>query len=289
MGLKILAPAKINLGLEIGEKNKNGYHEVDMVMQSISLFDEMELIISSTGTIEIEIDKKLNCPPGKNIAYRAAREFFEYTKISGRGIKIKIKKSIPMFAGLAGGSADGAGVIIGLNKIFETNLELSEMCKIGEKVGSDVPFCIIGGAACARGTGTNLTSINTLPHCNILVVKPFFSVSTFEAYSRFDSMKMTKERNMNALVTALELQDLSGVCANLYNRFEEIVDNEEVFEIKNKLQKSGALGALMTGSGSAVYGVFENRGKAEICLQDLCGRYEFVSLAQPLNHGAFLI
>lgn len=289
MGLKVLAPAKINLGLEIGRNNTNGYHNVDMIMQSISLHDEVDLCFSSDRGINLNVDKEINCSPEKNIAYRAAQEFFEYTKIKNNGIKIQIKKSIPMCAGLAGGSADGAGVIVGLNRMFETNLKISEMCKIGAKVGSDVPFCIVGGAAVAKGTGTELTPINPIGDCSILIIKPNISISTADAYSRFDDMKIEKGHSMSLLKTALEFHDLKGTCNNLYNRFEDIINNSEIFEIKNNLKKFGALGSLMTGSGSAVYGIFDDNNKAKICLDTLQDKYEFACISKPLNHGALSI
>lgn len=288
MVLKIFAPAKINLGLEIGNKNANGYHEVDMIMQSISLCDEIYIEFSHSQKIDVEIDKKINCPREKNIAFRAAEAFFDYTKIKNVGVNIKIIKKIPMCAGLAGGSADGAGVIVGLNNIFESNLEISEMCEIGARVGSDVPFCIVGGAAAAKGTGTDIIPINTVPCCNILVIKPNISVSTAEAYSRFDEMKVTEKHSMSLLEAALKLQDLSGICANLYNRFEGVINNPKIFEIKDKLKSLGALGSLMTGSGSAVYGIFDDANKAETALQALQRKYEFTGIFKPLNHGAFV-
>lgn len=289
MNLKILAPAKINLGLEIGQKNINGYHEVDMIMQSISLCDEIDLSFCSAQKIEIETDKCIDCPTEKNIAYRAAQEFFKFTKIKNSGIKIKIKKNIPMRAGLAGGSADGAGVIVGLNKMFETNLDIFQMCKIGSEVGSDVPFCIVGGATVAKGIGTELAPINTMPDCAILLVKPGISVSTEEAYHRFDQIKKVKNHNMNLLESALKTQDLMSMCSNLYNRFEDVINNEEIFKIKETMKKSSALGSLMTGSGSAVYGVFDDMNKAEECLKIFRNMYDFACITRPLNHGAFLI
>lgn len=287
MGLKILAPAKINLGLEIFKKNIDGYHEVDMIMQSISLCDEISIDFCKTQGIEVTSDKKINCSPKENIAYRAAQKFFDCNKIRDKGIKIKIKKNIPMCAGLAGGSADGAGVIFGLNKMFGTNLKISEMCEIGSKIGSDIPFCMVGGAAIAKGTGTDLTAIDPIENCEVLIIKPKFSFSTAESYSRFDNMKIKENHSMLLLRNALKSHSLSDICSNLFNRFEYVIDKPEIFEIKNKLKKFGALGSLMTGSGSAVYGIFDDESKAKFCLETLRDTYEFASLAGPLCHGVF--
>ncbi|MDO4199789.1 MAG: 4-(cytidine 5'-diphospho)-2-C-methyl-D-erythritol kinase [Clostridia bacterium] len=287
--MKILAPAKINLGLEIGKKNVKGYHEVDMIMQSISLCDEIDLSFSSDGKISLSTDKEINCSTENNIAYKAAKYFFEYTKISSRGINIKIKKNIPMCAGLAGGSTDGAAVIFGLDKMFETHLSIPKMCKIGSGVGSDVPFCIIGGAAAAKGTGTDLIPTYSMPNCSILVVKPNVSISTAEAYSRFDDIRVAKKHHMESLKMALELQSLQSICDNLFNRFEEVINNEKIFEIKQKLHNFGAMGSLMTGSGSAVYGIFNDMNKAENCLKFCQNMYDFACITRPLSHGAYLI
>ena len=194
-----------------------------------------------------------------------------------------------MFAGLAGGSADGAGVIVGLNRMFETHLNISQMCEIGSKVGSDVPFCIAGGAACAKGTGTDLTSINSMPKCIILLVKPDFSVSTSEAYSRFDNINLVEKHDMGLLESAMINHNLGEICNNLYNRFEEVINIAEISEIKGKLKKIGALGTLMTGSGSAIYGIFDDMSKAKVCQKKLQNEYQFVGLAKPVNHGVFLI
>lgn len=289
MNVKVLAPAKINLGLEIGNKNSDGYHEVDMIMQSVSIYDEIKLSMSVNKNIEIVTDKKVDCPPEKNIAYRAAKEFFDYTKTGNCGVKIKIKKNIPMCAGLAGGSADGAGVIVGLDKMFGTDLKAPEMCKIGAKIGSDVPFCIFGGTVAASGIGVDLNTVSSMPRCSILVIKPGISISTAEAYSKFDSIKIDKKHGMDLLESSLKAHDLQGVCSHLYNRFEEVIDNPEIFDIKQKLKNGGALSSLMTGSGSAVYGIFDDVNKATKCMRDLKNMYEFVRIAEPINHGAVLV
>lgn len=289
MDLKVLAPAKINLSLEIGNKNSSGYHEVDMVMQSISLYDEIELCLNENTKIDLSVDKNLNCPTEKNIAYKAAKKFFDYTGIKNKGINIKIKKNIPVCAGLAGGSADGAGIIIGLNKLFDTNLNPAQTQKIGAKIGADVPFCISGGTAYAYGIGTELKQLKLLPTCNIVVVKPDISISTAKSYSDFDNMEINQKYNTNPLIAALKSQNLTEICKNLFNRFEDVINEPEIFKIKNDLIKHGALNSLMTGSGSAVYGIFNDYEKAQNCVEIIKKEYPATYFTQPINHGAEIL
>ena len=286
MNLRILAPAKINLGLEIGNKNPDGYHEVTMVMQSISLYDEIELSHSANPGINLTTDVDLNCEPQNNIAYRATTEFFHYANIKNEGINIKIKKNIPSCAGLAGGSTDGAGVIVGLNKMFAAHLNYEQMCEIGAKVGSDLPFCIMGGTAHAFGIGTQLNFLNPMPKCHIVAIKPDIAISTAKAYSDFDSIKTKKTHDLNPLISACQTQNLTEICKNLFNRFEQVINEPEIFKIKQELIRYGAINSLMTGSGSAVYGIFDDALKAQNCVVHLRKKYPNTFLAEPVNHGA---
>ena len=289
MSVNVIAPAKINLGLEIKDKNPNGYHDVYMIMQSVSLYDELNIGISDDDSIKVTMDKSIDCAIENNIAYKSAKAFLKYVKADHIGLNINIKKNIPIFAGLAGGSADGAGVIVGLNKLLKIGLSDTDMCQIGEKIGADIPFCILGGTKYATGIGTNLKNMGSIPECFIVLVKPDISISTAEAYSKYDNLKIKVKNDMNNLKAAIYSQDLHGICNNLYNRFEEIVDDGDIYAIKRELKNSGALGALMTGSGSVVYGIFEDKFKAADCITNLKKTYAEVYLAQPLRHGAICI
>lgn len=290
MSLKIIAPAKINLGLEIGKKHVDGYHDVNMVMQSVSLYDEIELeVCPGFEKIELSFDKYIDCSTCNNIVFEAIKSFFDYMKISNLDVYAKLKKNIPICAGLAGGSADGAGAIVGLNKILKTGLTLDEMCEIGKSVGSDVPFCIKGGTAYASGTGTEITSIGFMPNCWIVIVKSELKISTQKAYESFDRLNVSSKRDLSALCSAIQKNDLLEICENLYNRFEEVVNEPEIFEIKKHLSKFGACGALMTGSGSAVYGIFQCESRAKRCFESMEKLYENVYLVKPVDHGAYVM
>lgn len=290
MSLKVIAPAKINLGLEIGRKHSNGYHDVYMVMQSVSLYDEIELEVhSGTGEIELNFSKDVNCSIADNIVFKAIKAFFSYTKTYDHDVSAKIKKNIPICAGMAGGSADGAGMIVGLNKILKVGLTLDEMCEIGKSVGADVPFCIKGGTAYASGTGTEITSIKSIPNCWIVIVKPKLKISTQEAYARFDELGVNFKRDLSPLLSAIQKGNLSEICENLYNRFEEVVNEPEIFKIKRYLKEFGADGFLMTGSGSAVYGIFQHKNHAKECFESIKKFYKSSYLVTPVNQGAHVM
>lgn len=290
MSLKIIASAKINLGLEIGEKRANGYHNVYMVMQSVSLYDEIELEVhSGTGKIKLDFSEDVNCSIADNIVFKAIKAFFSYIQTYDYDVYAKIKKNIPICAGMAGGSADGAGVIVGLNKILKIGLTLDNMCEIGESVGADVPFCIKGGTAYASGTGTDITSINSIPNCWIVIVKPKLKISTQEAYASFDKLNINFKRDLSPLLSAIQKGNLPEVCENLYNRFEEIVNEPEIFEIKRYLKEFGADGSLMTGSGSAVYGIFQHKNNAKQCFENIKKFYKSSYLVTPVDQGIYVM
>ena len=256
MEYTVLAPAKINLGLEILGKNNDGYHNVEMVMQTVSLYDKVTVSVTSNGGINVICDKNINCEPTRNTAYRCATEFFEYTKIKNPGITIKIAKNIPMEAGLAGGSTDGAGTLIALNKIFGTNLSTNELMNLGGKIGADIPFCIMKGTAIATGIGTDLVKIVASQDYHVVIIKPDFSISTKEAYEKSDALDIKNHTKFDELVKALEEKNTVKIGENLFNRFESVISQKEIFYIKDKLINLGANGAIMSGSGSSVFGIF---------------------------------
>lgn len=283
MEYTVLAPAKINLGLEILGKNNDGYHNVEMVMQTVSLYDKVTVSVTSNGDINVICDKNINCESNRNIAYRCAEEFFEYTKIKNPGITIKISKNIPMEAGLAGGSTDGAGTLIALNKIFGTNLSTDELMNLGAKIGADVPFCVLKGTAIATGIGTDLAKISTFQDYSVVIVKPDFSISTKEAYEKSDSLDIKNHTKFDKLLKALKEKNTVKIGENLFNRFESVISQKEIFYIKDKLINLGANGAIMSGSGSSVFGIFENSAKASNALEALKKEYTQVFLCRPIK------
>ena len=284
----MFAPAKINLGLEILKKRTDGYHEVDMVMQSINLCDEIIIENITEDKIIVECDKDIGCSMEKNLAYKAAKVFLNHAHIHGSGFKIKIVKKIPQEAGLAGGSSDAAAVLYALNMITNSNISKSDMINIASKIGSDVPFCLVGGCVHATGSGIEMYSISSLSNCFLVVVKPDISICTREAYALFDDFGISEFKNHNKLIKSLYESDINGVSKNIFNRFEEIINNSEISLIKEMLCFNGASGAAMSGSGSAVFGIFEDKSTALKCLNKLEKNYKQIFLCEPIEHGVYV-
>lgn len=284
MKTEINAPAKINLFLEITGKQQNGYHTLDMIMQSVSLCDKLSVeVTDGSGRITMSCDDDA-VPLGEtNTAYKAAFLFLESIGCTDRDVYVDIKKNIPSQAGLAGGSADAAAVLVSLNRLFDSPLDTAELCTIGERVGADVPFCICGGTMLASGTGTTLYRLKSMPQCSIVIIKPDVSVSTAEAYKRSDEVKSMDRKSSEAMLMAIKQNDLSALCREVYNRFEEVMSLSEIDRVKQELLQRGALTACMTGSGSAVFGIFDNRAAAEKCCEELKNDYPTVSLCVPTD------
>ncbi len=248
----LFAPAKINLALDVLYKRPDGYHEIDSVMQTISLADQ--LTFENSDTIELSTNVK-NLPVDQgNLAWKAVNLLLQETGIN-KGIKIHITKKIPIAAGLAGGSTDAAGVLIALNHLWGLGLSIDELMLLGVKLGADVPFCIQKGTARARGIGENLTGINSNLKCNLLVVTPNINVSTALAYSKIQPESITRRPQMEEVITALETGNIQELSHNWGNVFEETVlaDYPEVVKVKNILNKFGLNINLMSGSGPTVF------------------------------------
>ncbi len=274
--VRLPAYAKINLTLDVLGKRADGFHELSMVMQSVTLADTVT-ITKREGT-GLSLSTNLGFLPGtdKNIAAVAARAFADDTGVSLDGIHIDLHKQIPVCAGTAGGSSDGAAVLRGLNRLFETGLSLEELAKLGEKVGSDVPYCVLGCTALAEGRGEVLTKLPSLPDCTILLCKPAFPISTPELFHKIDDTKLHLHPDTAGMIHALEQNDLPGVCHRMFNVFEAVLPQsrrEEVEEIKSAMLGGGALGACMSGTGPTVFGIFEHPEKAEKVYRTLSAFY----------------
>lgn len=289
MTVTVDAPAKINLSLDITGRREDGYHLIETVMQAVDLYDRVTVRqTGAPGTIRLGLmDARIPGGPA-NTAYRAAEAFFvaaEDKGIRNPGISIAINKRIPMQAGLAGGSADAAGTLAALNRLTDARLTDEELCVIGARVGADVPFCIVGGAAFAEGTGTILSPLPSMPDCFIVVAKPDCGVSTPEAYRRIDSAALRHRPHTSVVADALCAGELDTLSRELCNVFEEALALPEVGAIRQVMRDHGTLGCCMSGSGSAVFGLFEEETGARRCMAALKRDYAEVFLCRPCPHG----
>ena len=282
MEIKLNCYAKINLTLDIGAKRQDGYHDITTIMQSISLCDKVTISTNNSGKITLSCNVDGVPCDERNIAYKCAAAFHNAYNAEYGGVHIDIDKKIPMQAGLAGGSADGAGVLKGLNLLYGEPFSQIELEEIGASVGSDIPFCIRGGTAKGEGRGTVLTSLDNMPDCFIVLVKPPIGISTGLAYQQADKRSVIPPSATAQMEKSLDNIKLIG--RNLRNNFEDALANEELLSLKNRLLSfDGTLGAVMTGSGSVVYALFDDRTKAELCAKEMRCFYDNVFIAQPVT------
>ena len=262
--IKLNAYAKINLSLDVTGRRDNGYHDVRMIMQTINLYDEIiivrEVAGSRDGKIVLGSGSKEVAPDENNLIYKAARLMMNECGIND-AIKITYKKKIPVAAGMAGGSTDAAAVFRGLNELFSLGLGNSDLCKMGVRIGADVPYCIMGGTALSEGIGEILTPITPMPECFILIAKPPIGVSTAYVYNAYDSLKEKYHPDVDAMKDAIEKQDIKRIAMLLGNSLEGVTIDEYpvINRIKELMLGNGALGSLMSGSGPTVFGIFDDR------------------------------
>lgn len=289
MEVKVKAYAKINLMLDIVNRRNDGYHDLFMIMQSVGVYDTVTVTENKSKSISITCnidDIPLN---NKNIAWKAANAFFEATKKKNKGINIDIVKRIPHAAGLAGGSADGAAVIVALNKIYNTELSEAELCKIGVKIGADVPFCITGGTLLAQGIGDVLSKVKPLRKCHILLAKPDFDVNTAFAYKQFDLFGKTHTPDKLGMLCAMQSRDLDEICSKMENVFEQFIEVPNRINIKEVIKNNNAKGFCMSGSGPTVFGIFENKEDAVKASEDLKDYAKDIMICTPVNKGCKII
>lgn len=286
MRVTVSAPAKLNLSLDITSVRSDGYHILEMVMQSVELFDTVILQTGSEEKGEINVScSNEEVPTGsENIVYQAATAFFKETATENPGITIKIKKNIPLSAGLAGGSADAAATLVGLNELFEIGLSKDALCDIGILVGADVPFCIIGGTVLAEGIGGILGPLPSLVPCFFVIAKNSMKESTKKMYEKFDLLTNVSHPETSKIVEAICEGDLAETANNLYNVF-ELVQAPEIEEIKNIMLHWDALGASLSGSGPAVFGIFTSFSAANKCANELKKVCEDVFVCEPSKLG----
>ncbi len=267
--MKVKAYAKLNLTLDILRRREDGYHDLQMVMQSVSLADDLTLT-PAEGEGAMRTNLSYLPADGRNLAQLAAAAFREATGLGGQ-VDIEIEKNIPVCAGMGGGSSDAAAVLRAMNEMTGAGLTPAQLAKIGERVGSDVPYCVVGGTALAEGRGEILTPLPALPHCWVAVCKPSFPVSTPQLFGRVEVKKIVRRPDTAGLMAALEAGDLTGVARRMYNVFEDVMEPRrrgEIESIKAAMIDCGALGASMSGSGPTVFGLFEHEQGA----REACGR-----------------
>lgn len=283
--LTLSAPAKINLTLDILGLRPDGFHEMNMIMQSVSLEDTVTLTLGAPGGIRSR--SNLHFLPGdhKNLAVSAALAFRAATGQTWADLSIDIHKNIPVCAGTAGGSSDAAAVLRGLNTLTGAGLSPQALAELGASIGSDVPYCVLGGTALAQGRGERLTPLPPLPPCSFVLCKPAFSISTPVLFRAWDKQKRRLRPDTQGVLRALEQGDLAGIGHRLFNVFEEVLapmQRRDIERIKNILIQAGALGATMSGSGPTVLGLFDQEALAQQALTQLKALYQEVFLVQPV-------
>lgn len=264
--MEVQAHAKLNLTLDVLGRRPDGYHDLRMIMQSIRLTDLLTLEENDGG--ELRVSTNLHFLPNneKNLAAQAALRWWEARGQAPRGLDIAIEKHVPVCAGMAGGSSDAAAVLRALNAMEGSPLSPADLAKIGERVGSDVPYCVLGGTALAEGRGEVLTPLPPLPRCWVVLCKPEFSISTPALFARIDSVRLRCRPDTQGAVAALEAGDLHGVARRMYNVFEDALPERQrarVNDVKNVLIQCGALGASMSGTGPTAFGLFDDEGLAQ--------------------------
>lgn len=282
--ISVRCPAKINLSLDVTGKRDDGYHLLKMIMQSVELFDTVNVVKTREG-INIYSNNKDIPSNEDNICFKAAEIMLKEFSVEG-GLDIFIDKKIPVAAGLAGGSTDGAGVIFGINKLYNLNLSIDEMMKIGVRVGADVPYCFVSRTALAEGIGEILTPLKpTEAWC--VIAKPNLSISTREVYTNLKIDEIPRHPDIEKIISYIEKGDIQNLAQNMVNVLETVTMKKYpiIFEIKNIMNEFHALGSLMSGSGPTVFGLFKDFEKAENCYNRLRDYLKEVYLVKTYNGG----
>ena len=282
----VLAPAKLNLSLDVVGTLPNGYHDLDMVMQAITLHET--LVLRRSRYLTVRMPGSFVPVNEKNTAVKAALAFFHYTGLLA-GVDITIRKQVPVRAGMAGGSADAAGVLVGMNELYGARLSMSELCALGASIGADVPFALMGGTCRVQGIGDLLKPLPPCPDCWFVVAMPSVGISTPEAFQRYDRMGSPAHPDCAGQEQAVRDGDLTALCAAAGNALEFCSGATETPAIRSILDANGALTSLMTGSGAAVFGIFDDPDRARSAAEALRTEYQQVYLARPDRGGARVV
>ena len=263
--IQLKALAKINLCLDVLRRREDGYHEVRMIMQTISLYDELELRKVKQPGIQVRTNLYYLPTNENNLVYKAADLLREEFRITD-GISIQLQKKIPVAAGMAGGSADAAAVLWGMNQMYGLGLSRKDLMDRGVRLGADIPYCILRGTALAEGIGEQLAPLPPMPKCYVLIAKPGISVSTRAVYENLHANDLRPEQHpdVDAVISDIRGRDLAGLSAHMGNVLEEVTvpAHPVIDRIKKCMMQEGALGAMMSGSGPTVFGIFDTQGKA---------------------------
>lgn len=273
--------AKINLSLDVTGKRDDGYHEIESVFQSVSIYDTVTVTRLESPEVVISCsDPDVPCDK-KNIAYKAAELFFRETKIIG-GANIHIEKAIPSQAGLGGGSSDGAGVLYALNMLYDTGLYGRKLTRLGGKVSADTAFFTVGGTAYVSGIGDEIQSIRFIPKVDMVIAKGASGISTPQAYSRLDRLASPAHPQTQKLLRAIDKGKFLKKCELCENIFERVTELQDVADLKRLMTENGALNSVMSGSGSSVFGIFPDKESAVTCADMLKEKYPFAAYCRAV-------
>ena len=285
--MRLQAFAKINLGLDVLGKREDGYHEVRMIMQTIRMYDQLDMRKSVEPGIHLTTNKKYIPVDENNLVWRAAKLMMDTCGII-EGVSIHLHKVIPVAAGMAGGSSDAAATRVGMNRLFHCGLSKEKLMELGVQIGADVPYCVLRGTALAEGIGEKLTVLPPMPDCWILIGKPGISVSTKYVYTTLDLNTDTVHPDIDGMKNALEDGNLYGITERMGNVLQDVTipAYPEVERIKEQMKTLGAVNAMMSGSGPTVFGIFDNEEKAQKACQKLreSGSCQQVFLTVPFNN-----
>lgn len=280
------AYGKINLGLDVTGKRADGYHIVRMIMQNVDIYDTLTFEDNETGEIVLTASSESIPTDDSNLICKVAKQLKEKFNVD-KGINIHLEKRIPVAAGMAGGSTDGAAAYLALNDIWGLGQSKEELCRLAVSLGADIPYCIMGGTMVAEGIGEELTAIADMPECLIVVAKPAIGVSTGWVYTELDSKPIEKHPDIDGIRSAIENGDLKGMCALIDNVLEHVTASkyEEIGKIEKLLEDNGAIRAFMTGSGPTVFGIFEDEDKAREAYKAVeeSGLAPELFLTKPIN------
>lgn len=284
--MRLRAYAKINLGLDVLRKREDGYHEVRMIMQTIKMYDILDMEKTKEPGIQLTTNLSFIPTNENNLVYKAAKILMEAFQIQ-EGVKIHLKKTIPVAAGMAGGSSDAAATLVGMNQLFDLKLTKQQLMEYGVRLGADIPYCVMRGTALSEGIGEVLTPLDPMPDCYILIGKPGVSVSTKFVYTNLKANDLEKHPDIDGMLQALKENNLYGITDRMENVLETVTIPAYpiIEEIKTHMKEHGAVNALMSGSGPTVFGVFDDKEKAEQAYWALreSGLTKQTFLTQPFN------